>query len=270
MSFEWLDGLVALGVTWGVTAVGGLALIILGFFGARIVRSAVSHALRHVGLDGDLIDILAAIAYYMTVAVVLIAAFGVMGIETASLITILGTCTLAIGLALQGSLSNFAAGIMLLMFRPFKVGDLIETGDYLGRVADIGVFSTQIDTLQNIRVELPNSYVSQRPLSNWSRNTACRLDLRIEISIECDSAAVKHAIAAALTAEPRVLDEPPPFIGIENYGDSSAIYVIRPWCSPDDFWTLKVELPEAVRDAITAVDATMPTPRREVVMIGST
>jgi len=268
MSFDWFDDLVSLSITWGVTAVGGLALIALGFLLARLVRGALAHALRRLRLHDDLIDVLTMLAYYLTVAVVLIAAFGVMGIETASLITILGTCTLAIGLALQGSLSNFASGIMLFTFRPFKPGDLIETGDYLGRVAEVGVFSTQIDTLQNVRVDIPNSYVSQRPLLNWSRNGNCRLDLEIEISIGCNSTAVKSAIAAALHRDPRVLKEPAPVIGIENYGDSSAIYVIRPWCSTDDYWALKIELPEQIKAAIETVDASMPTPRREVVMIG--
>lgn len=267
MSLEWFDNLVALGVTWGVTAIGGLALIMLGFLLARIVRGALGHALRRLRLQSELVDVIASLAYYLTVAVVVIAAFGVMGIETASLITILGTCTLAIGLALQGSLSNFASGIMLFTFRPFRTGDLIASGDYLGRVAEIGVFSTKIDTQQNIRVEVPNSYISARPISNWSRNGNCRLDLNIEISIESPSAEVKDTILNALASEARVHDEPIPFVGIENFGDSSAIYVIRSWCSVDEFWTLKVELPEIVRTALLANGADMPTPRREILMI---
>lgn len=160
MDLIWLDEWSSLAMQWGVTAIGGLALIILGFLVARVVRGMLAHALRRVRLESELVDLLSALAYYLTIPVVVIAAFGVMGIETASLITILGTCTLAIGLALQGSLSNFASGIMLFTFRPFRKNDFIESGDYLGKVAEIGVFSTKIDSQQNVRVEIPNSYIS--------------------------------------------------------------------------------------------------------------
>lgn len=269
MTFEWFDDLTALAVTWGITAIGGVALIVVGFVLARGVRSAFSHALKRLSLDEELVEVLASLSYYLTVAVVVIAAFGVMGIETASLITILGTCTLAIGLALQGSLSNFASGIMLFTFRPFRSGDYIETGDYIGKVREIGVFSTKLDSLQNIRVDIPNAYLSQRPLLNWTRNGRCRLDLVVEISIDCDIPRVKAAILAALAEEPRVLAAPEPFVGIENFGDSSALFVVRPWCRTADYWRLQVELPERIKLAVEAVNATMPTPRREIVLVGA-
>jgi small conductance mechanosensitive channel len=267
MTFVWFDDLTALAVTWSVTAIGGIALIVIGFLVARGVRSAFGHALKRLRLDEELVEVLASLACYLTVAVVVIAAFGVMGIETASLVTILGTCTLAIGLALQGSLSNFASGIMLFTFRPLRNGDWIETGDYIGKVREIGVFSTKIDSLQNIRVDIPNAYLSQRPLLNWTRNGRCGLDLMVEISIDSDIPRVKSAIREAMEAQPRVLSDPAPFVGIENFGDSSALFVIRPWCKTADYWELKVELPERIKRAVEAVNATMPTPRREVVVI---
>jgi small conductance mechanosensitive channel len=267
MKFGWIDDFGASALTWGVTAIGGIALIILGFLLARIVRSGFTHALRRLQLDTELIDVLASFGYYLTIAVVVIAAFGVMGIETASLITILGTCTLAIGLALQGSLSNFASGVMLFTFRPFHKGDLIETGDYLGHVREIGLFSTKIDSLQNVRIEIPNAFLSQLPLRNWSSNGNCRLDLVIEVSIESDLSKVRSALLDALSTEPRVQNEPAPFVGIDNFGDSSAILVIRPWCRTEDYWNLRFELPERIKIAVDSVQASMPTPRREIVMI---
>ncbi len=269
MDLVWLDEMSALAVKWGITAIGGLALIILGFLVARGVRGTLAHALRRVRLDGELVDLLSSLAYYLTISVVVIAAFGVMGIETASLITILGTCTLAIGLALQGSLSNFASGIMLFMFRPFRKNDFIETGDYLGKVAEIGVFSTKIDSQQNVRVDIPNAYISQRPLLNWSRNGACRLDLVVEVAINSDLAKVKQAIADALTTDERVRQDPSPFIGIENFGDSSALFVIRPYCTTADYWVLKFELPELIKRAVESVGATMPTPQREILLVNN-
>ena len=269
MNFDWLDGLTEDALAWGVTALGGLALIVAGFLLARIVRGGFAHALRRLGLQRELIDIISGAAYYLTVAVVVIAAFGVMGIETASLITILGTCTLAIGLALQGSLSNFASGVMLFTFRPFRKGDMIETGDFLGEVAEVGVFSTKLNSMQNVLVDIPNSYISQRPVLNWSRNGTVRLDLTLEVSIECDLEDVKNAIRSALGSEGRVLDDPKPFIGVENFGDNSAFVVVRPWCKTDDYWRLRFELPERIKDAIVKARGAMSTPRREVVLISS-
>jgi small conductance mechanosensitive channel len=264
MSFEWLDGAIKATASWGMAALGGIALIVAGFVVARLVRETVRHALKRTRLDEQLVGLIATIAYYFTMAVVLIAAFGVMGIETASLITILGTCSLAIGLALQGSLSNFAAGIMLFVFRPFREGDFIETGDYKGHVAALRLFSTELDTLQNVRVVVPNTYISQRPLENWSTNGACRLDLMIEVAIGGDLAKIKPSIARALQQDARVLPDPPPSVGVENFGDSSAQLVIRPWCRAEDYWALKVELPETIKAAVEAAGSTMPTPQREV------
>lgn len=221
MSFDGFDELIKLAMTWGISALGGLALIVAGLLVARLVRTALTHALRRLRLDNQLIEVLTSLAYYLAVAVVVIAAFGIVGIETASLIPILGTCTLAIGLALQGSLSNFASGIMLLIFRPFRKGDLIESGDYVGHVTEIGVVSTKIDSLQNVRVIIPNTYIPQRPLQNWTRNGTCRIDLKLEVAIESDLSKVKEAITRSLIDHARVLDDPAPFVGVENFGDSS-------------------------------------------------
>ncbi len=267
MSFAWVEELVKATTTWGLGALGGLALVVAGVVIARLVREGLRHALDRTSLDSQLVGLLVSIIYYFVLAVVLIAAFGVMGIETASLITILGTCSLAIGLALQGSLSNLAAGIMLLVFRPFREGDFIETGDYTGHVEELGVFSTKLRTLRNICVIIPNSFISQRPLENWSQNGKCRLDLSIEIAIGSDLSAAKGSIIGALEKDARILGEPAPFVGVSNFGDSSSQLTIRLWCSIDDYWSLQVELPEAVKDAVEAAGGAMPTPQRELMIL---
>ena len=268
MSVAWFDSLAQMATGWAVSLVGGLVLVAVGFMAAHLTRKGLRGALGHTRLDAQIVWLVTGLSYYLVVAVVLIAAFGVMGIETASLITILGACSLAIGLALQGSLSNFASGTMLLVFRPFRLGELIETGDYLGYVAEAGLFSTKIDTLENIRVDIPNTYITQRPLKNWSANSAQRLDFSIEVAIECDLPMVKGSIAEALAADERLLREPETVIGIENFGDSSAQLVIRPWCKPEDYWTLKFSLPEAIKTAVEAAGGAMPTPRRDIQLVG--
>lgn len=267
MSFAWIDELGRAAATWGMAALGGIALIIVGFVVARLVKRGLRHLLLRADLDKQLIGPMVSIGYYFAMAVILIAAFGVMGIETASLITILGTCSLAIGLALQGSLSNLAAGIVLLTFRPLRDGDFIETGDYKGTVEALGVFATKLKTVQNVCVVVPNSYISQRPLENWTTNGTCRVDLRMEVAIGSDLTSVKAAIMGALATEARVLREPAPFVGVENFGDTSSQLVIRPWCKTEDYWRLQVELPEAIKAAIEAAGATMPTPQREVILV---
>jgi small conductance mechanosensitive channel len=266
MSLDWLDDVTRAVTTWGVTALGGIALIIAGVVIARFVRRLLLSALRATRLDEQLVGLIATIAYYFAIAVILIAAFGVMGIETASLITILGTCSLALGLALQGSLSNFSSGVMLFVFRPFRVGDFVETGDYVGHVSSMGLFSTELTTLQNVLVSIPNTYISQRPIENWSANGTCRLDLAIEISIDSDLRTVKEAITNALATEPRLLHDPAAFVGVENFGDTSAQLVIRPWCKTDDYWRLKYELPEKIKDAVEGAGGAMPTPQRDILI----
>ncbi len=269
MNFDGFEELIAAASAWGVRALGGLALIILGFLVARLVWRATHHTLRRLRLESQLVNALSSVVYYMSLAVVLIAAFGVMGIETASLITILGTCSLAIGLALQGSLSNFAAGVMLLTFRPFRKGDFIETGDYRGRVQEVGVFSTKIDTLRNIHVVVPNTYIAERPIENWTKNGVCTVDLDLEVAIDSDLPLVTQTIEKALSEEARVLDEPAPLIGIGNFGDTSAQYTIRPWCQADDYWALKFDLPLKIKTAIEAVGSGMPTPKRDLVVVSN-
>lgn len=249
---------------FALRAGGGIAVLIAGLIGCRIARRAARGLLQAASLDKSLVELLASSVYYLLVAVLAIAVFGVMGVETASLITILGASSLAIGLALQGSLSNFASGVMLMIFRPFKAGDFIETGDIEGRVVEIGAFSTIMDTLDKRRVVIPNAYIAEKPIENWSANPERRLDLAIEISIASDLGAVRCALLEMLAAEARVLRQPEPLIGVDDFGDTSMRLVVRPWCAPDDWWALRYELPERMKEAVERAGGAMPTPQREI------
>ena len=160
LNMEALQGTITeLVSTWGIKVVGALALIIVGFIVAKIIRGWVARILRKANLDATLIPFLSKLAYYLVLTVVILAALQLFGVETTSLVAVLGAGTLAVGLALQGTLSNFSAGVMLLAFRPFRVGDYIEAGDAGGTVKEIGVFSTHLDTLDNTHVVLPNSAI---------------------------------------------------------------------------------------------------------------
>jgi small conductance mechanosensitive channel len=249
-----------------VRAGGGIAILVAGLIACRIARRTVLGLFRSSQLDDSLVELLANGVYYLLVIVLAIAVFGVIGVETASLITILGASSLAIGLALQGSLSNFASGVVLLIFRPFRPGDFIETGDFQGRVVELGVFSTLLDTLDMKRVVLPNSYVAEKPIQNWSTNLERRLDLTLEIAIASDFAAVRRGLLEMLAAEPRVLRKPAPHVGVDGFGDTSMRLVVRPWCAPDDWWALRYELPGRMKEAVERVGGAMPTPQREIVV----
>lgn len=264
IDMELLHDLLRSAAPFILRAAGAIAILVAGLIACRIARRAILGLFRS-HLDDALVELLASGVYYLLVAVLAIAVFGVVGVETASLITILGASSLAIGLALQGSLSNFASGVMLRIFRPFRPGDFIESGDFQGRVVELGLFSTLLDTLDMRRIVLPNSYVAEKPIENWSTNAERRLDLTLEIAIASDLVAVRRGLLEMLAAEPRVLREPAPSIGVDDFGDTSMRLVVRPWCAPDDWWALRYELPGRMKAAVEHAGGAMPTPQRELV-----
>jgi len=261
---ENLKGLVEVISTWGLKVIAGLGILIVGIWLARLAGKATRRALAGSRLDESLAGFLGKLTYYAIAALIAIAVLGVVGIETASLITVLGASSLAIGLALQGSLSNFASGVMLLVFRPYRTGDYVEVGENEGWVADVGVFSTVLNTLDHVRVVLPNAHAAEQPIRNWTANGTRRLDLEIEIAVDSPLPTVREAIAAALRADPRVLATPEPLVAVSEFGDTSVGLVVRPWCRHEDFWDLRFSLPERVKDAVEGVGCSLPCPERKI------
>jgi len=253
--------------TWGLKLVGGIAVLIAGLLVAKITRRTTAMVLGKAHLSEALVNILASIAYYLVLAVIVIAVFGVVGIETASLITILGASSLAIGLALQGSLSNFAAGIMLLIFHPYREGDYIEVGDYAGTVDALGTFSTVLRTLDNKHVVIPNRYISDHPIRNWSHNDTLRIELNMEVAIDSDFTRVRQAIEQDLKNDANILTEPAPLVAMKDFGDTSAWLAVYPWCKHTDYWALRYSLPERLKTVIEENGGAMPTPQRDVRMV---
>ncbi len=265
ISMESLQGLIQAVSAWSLKVLGGVAILAVGVLVAKIGAKAAQRA-AGMTLDESLARLLSRLAYYTIISIVVISVFGIVGIETASLITVLGASSLAIGLALQGSLSNLASGVMMFIFRPYKPGDYIEVGDEVGFVAEMGVFSTELDTLDNIRVVIPNAQVAERAVRNWSTNGTRRLDLEIEIAVDSEIPKVRDAIAAVLRDESRVLDEPKPLVATSDFGDTSVRLVVRPWCRIEDYFELRFELPEKVKSAVESSGSAMPTPQRQIVL----
>ena len=183
---ELIDTLMELGSVWGLRVVGALAVLVVGRIVCGVLRRATRRTLERSGVDESLVPFVASLVYYASLAVVLIAVLNLFGIQTASVIAVLGAASLAVGLAMQGTLSNFAAGVMLLLFRPFKIGDYIEVAGTAGGVFEIGIFSTTLHTPDNVKIIVPNSAIYGDTVKNYSANETRRNDFVIGISYDDD------------------------------------------------------------------------------------
>lgn len=182
--------------------------------------------------------------YIALLAFVILAALGQLGIQTTSFIAVIGAAGLAIGLALQGSLSNFAAGVLMIIFRPFKVGDLIEGAGVFGTVEEIHIFTTQLKTTDNKTVIIPNAKLTSDNIMNYTVKPTRRVDLVFGVSYTDDIDKVKGVISDVLNQDSRILKDPPPTIGLLEMADSSVNFAVRPWVKPDDYWGVYFDINE--------------------------
>jgi len=259
-----MENLMTLTSTWGLRVVGAVALLIIGRVVAGAIRRGARRVMERAGADPTLIPFASSVSYYLVLAFVVIAVLGIFGIPTASFVAVLGAAGLAIGLALQGTLSNFAAGIMLLVFRPFKVGDLVEVGGELGKVVSIGIFTTSMNSLDNKRIIQPNSQVFSGTIVNYNGNDTRRVDMVMGISYTDDIGVAIECIERIVTSHPAVLAEPAPQIAVSNLGDSSVDLVVRPWCAPADYWSVTFDLTRQMKEGLEAVGCSIPFPQRDV------
>jgi len=255
--------------TWGLQVVGALAVLIVGRWVAGRVRTGIRRALERRQLDPSLIPFLASLGYYLTLAVVLIAVLGLFGIETTSLVAVLGVAGLAVGLALQGTLSNFSAGVMLLAFRPFRVGHYVECAGTAGSVQEIGLFSTILATPDNVQIIVPNSSVWGQIIKNYSVHETRRNDLVVGVSYGDDLGKALATVREVLDADERVLVDPEPVVAVGNLGDSSVDLLVRPWCRAADYWPLRFDLIRRLKEALEAAGCTIPFPQRDVHVHGA-
>jgi len=251
---------------WGVKVVGALAVLVVGRIVAGMIRRAVRRALERAEVDSTLRPFLAGLVYYFSLAVVLIAVLNLFGIQTTSLIAILGAAGLAIGLALQGTLSNFASGVMLLAFRPFKVGDYVEAAGSAGSVVQVGVFNSTLKSPDNVLIVVPNSQIYGQTIKNYNGFETRRVDMEIGISYDDDIGIAMKTIGSILGADARVLKEPAPVIAVGELGDSSVNLVVRPWCQGSDYWALKWDLTRRMKEDLEKAGCSIPYPQRDVHM----
>ncbi len=251
---------------WGLKIVGAVVVLIIGRMAAGIIRSNVRKAMVKAEVDATLIPFVASLVYYVVLAVVIIAVLSLFGIQTTSLIAVLGAAGLAVGLALQGTLSNFAAGVMLLMFRPFKVGDFVEIGGIAGSVVAVKIFSTVIKTGDNIMITVPNSQVWGGTIKNYNGFDTRRIDLVMGIDYGDDIQVAMDTIGRIVNADERVLADPVPLIAVANLGDSSVEIVVRPWVKGADYWGVRFDLTRQLKEGLEAAGCSFPFPQQDVHM----
>ncbi|TNE63876.1 MAG: mechanosensitive ion channel [Alphaproteobacteria bacterium] len=249
----------------GLTILGALVVLILGlWFAGFVERRLTGLFAKTEKIDDTVGNFLASLAKYAVVVVTGIALLDQFGVETTSLIAVLGAAGLAIGLALQGTLSNLAAGVMLLIFRPFKVGQFVEVAGKSGVVKAVSLFTTQLDTGDNVRISIPNNSVWGNSVANFNFHDTRRIQLVFGISYGDDIGAAMEVIKGVLAADERCHTDPEPVIAVTSLGESSVDIMVRVWCASGDFWPLSWQLLRAVKEAFDAKGITIPFPCRTI------
>ena len=260
-----LNQAVDLGIDYGLDLLGALVILIAGWALAGWVRRRLLRVLdRTPRVDQTLRPVIASVVRYAILVFVVIAVLARFGVQTTSVIALFGAAGLAVGLALQGTLQNIAAGIMLLFLRPFRVGDYIDAEGLSGTVGEIGLFTTEMRTYQGIYLEVPNAKLWNRAILNYSRVEARRLDIVVGISYGDDIDKAQAALLDLMTSDSRANAEPEPQVMVKELADSSVNLNLRCWAAPGDYWGLLFDLNKAIKQRLDAEGITIPFPQRDV------
>ena len=250
--------------TYAWNVLGGLLIFVVGKWLARKSASLLGKFLSKQNVDETLIRFLDNIAYYALMVVVLMAAADQLGIDTTSFLAIFGAAGLAVGLALKDSLGNFASGVMLVFFRPFKIGDVVSAGGVTGKVETISIFNTIFLTPDNQRMIVPNGQITAGVIQNINANPTRRLDLVFGIGYEDNILTAKAIFKNIIEADSRILEDPAPLIVVSELADSSVNFFVRPWVNTPDYWDVKFDLTEKMKLALDEAGISIPYPQTDV------
>lgn len=253
-------------LAYGPNVLAALLTLVIGRIVVRILKTVLSKVMLRAKVDETLVSFTTSVAYVAMMAFVVVAAMGQLGIATASFVAIVGAAGLAIGLALQGSLANFASGVMMILFKPFAKGHFIEAAGTMGIVQEIGIFHTVLNTPDNRRIIVPNSSVTGGNITNNSANDTRRIDLVAGVSYGDDLDRVRKILEEILAADERILPEPAPFIGISELGASSVDFAVRPWVKASDWWPTRCDLLETIKKRFDKEGISIPFPQQDVWM----
>jgi len=252
------------GVEFGLKILAAVAIFIIGKMAAKGVRKLIGKALEKNKIDETLLAFVCNLAYAGLMTFVIVAALGAVGIKTASFVAVLGAAGLAVGLALQGSLSNFAAGVLMLVFKPFKVGQFVDAGGAAGIVEEIDIFTTKMRTPDNKAIIIPNSKIMGDNIINFAAKDTRRVDLVIGVSYGDDLQKVKKVIQDVLNADDRILKDPAPTIGLLELGDSSVNFAVRPWTATSSYWDVYFSTMETIKERFDKEGISIPFPQSDV------
>ncbi|MBN2513882.1 MAG: mechanosensitive ion channel [Sedimentisphaerales bacterium] len=231
---------------------------------ARVLTNLLENVLNRAKVDPTLSKFVRNLLYFGLLVFVAIAALSRLGVETTSLVAVIGAAGLAVGLALQGSLSNFAAGVLLIIFKPFRVGDFVEAAGASGTVQEIQIFNTVLHSPDNVRIIIPNSQVTGANIINYTANDKRRVDLVIGISYEDDIGKAKQVITSVLLSDRRVLRDPEPIVAVLGLADSSVNIAVRPWVKVDDYWPTYFDLMENIKVSLEQNGLSIPFPQQDI------
>jgi len=249
---------------YGIKVIGAIVILIVGRIVAGLASRGVRKASEKANVDSTLAGFFARFAYIGVMVFAVLAALAKFGVQTASFIAVLGAAGFAVGFAMQGSLSNFAAGVMILVFRPFKVGDYIDAGGTAGSVKEVGLFASTLATPDNVKVIVPNAAVFGSTIKNYAGYDTRRVDLVVGIGYSSDIGRAIEVMEGLIKADSRILADPEPMIAVSELADSSVNFVVRPWVNRADYWAVKFDFTRNVKLAFDAAGIEIPFPQRVV------
>lgn len=251
-------------IPWSINIAFGAAIFIVGLMVSKVLTSTLRKLLSKAGLDQLLVNFVCSISHAVLLLMVTIAALDQLGVDTTSLIALLGAAGLAIGLALQGSLQNFASGVLLIVFRPFKTGDFVDIAGTSGTVQAINIFSSTLKTPDNKEVIVPNGAIYSGVITNYSSQPTRRIDMVFGIGYGDDLAKTKSVLEEIMAADDRILKDPAPTIAVAELGDSSVNFVVRPWVKGADYWAVRFDVTEKVKLRFDQEGISIPFPQMDV------
>ena len=249
---------------YGLKVIAAIAILIIGRWIAIAVRNLLRRVMRKSAVEETLVSFVSNVAYVALLAFIIIAALGQLGVHTASFVAVIGAAGLAIGLALQGSLANFAAGVLMIIFKPFKVGDYIEGGGTAGTVEEISIFTTVLKSPDNRKIIVPNAKMTGDNIVNYSAKDQRRIDIVAGVSYGDDLDKVRKVLEQILAEDARILRDPAPTIGVLALADSSINFAVRPWVKTGDYWPVYFDTQEKIKKRFDAEGISIPFPQRDV------
>ncbi len=254
-------------IEYGLKLIAAIAIFVIGKWVAKMVRRLLERIAKKAEWDTTLISFVGNLTYAGMMVFVILAALGQIGVETTSFIAVLGAAGLAIGLSLQGSLSNFAAGFMMILFKPFKVGDLVEIASTLGTVEEIQIFTTRMRTGDNKTIYIPNGQIMDGTIINYSTKNTRRIDMVFGIGYDDDLQKAKDLINQILKEDERIFTDPAPTVGVAELADSSVNFAVRPWVKSGDYWPVFFHLNETIKLRFDAAGISIPYPQQDLHLV---